>query len=85
MGTQAAARCNKTERREAQKRETVRAVSLHPAEPQDTLDEAPDAYKRMEGILSAIQGTTDVAERLQPIYIIQSEEGVGIWKSHRLH
>ena len=30
------------------KRETVRAVSLHPAESQDTLDEAPDAYKRME-------------------------------------
>ena len=74
MGTQAAARCNKTERREAQKRETVRAVSLHPAESQDTLDEAPDAYKRMEGILSAIQGTTDVVERLQPACIFKARK-----------
>lgn len=57
------------------KRETVRAVSLHPAESQDTLDEAPDAYKRMEDTsCPPFQGTTDVAERLQPVYIFKARK-----------
>lgn len=33
-----------------------------------TLDEAPDAYKKMEDILPAIKDTVDVVERIVPVY-----------------
>lgn len=33
-----------------------------------TLDEAPDAYKKMEDILPAIKDTVDVVERIIPVY-----------------
>ena len=35
---------------------------------QDTLDEAPSAYKPMEEILEAVRDTADIAERLAPVY-----------------
>ncbi len=85
LGTQAARSCNKTERREAQKGDGSAPSPFHPAESRDTLDGAPERLADRRPHLSAIRGTTDVAERLQPVYITQSEEGVGIWKSHRLH
>lgn len=41
---------------------------------QDTLDEAPDAYKPMEDIVSAIGETASVVERLRPVYNFKAGE-----------
>lgn len=38
-----------------------------------TLDEAPDAYKKMEDILPAITPTVDVIERTIPVYNFKAQ------------
>ena len=39
-----------------------------------TLDEAPDAYKKMKDILPAIKDTVDVVERIIPIYNFKAKK-----------
>lgn len=39
-----------------------------------TLDEAPDAYKKMEDILPAIKDTVDVVERIIPVYNFKAKK-----------
>lgn len=53
----------------------VRSVSIN----QETLDEAPDAYKPMDYILEQIQDTVEVTGIMKPVYNFKVADGIPRW------
>lgn len=49
---------------------------------EDTIDEAPDAYKPMSKIIEQIADTVDIAETLKPVYNFKAAETPS-WKSKK--
>jgi RNA-splicing ligase RtcB len=50
---------------------------------EDTLDEAPDAYKSMEEIMSQIGDTVDVLKVIKPVYNFKAADEPKFWEKKR--
>ena len=46
---------------------------------EETLDEAPMAYKRLEDIIGVIGESVDVIEVLKPVYNFKASDGAPPW------
>lgn len=50
---------------------------------EETLDEAPDAYKRKEDIVNNIGDTVEITHHLKPIYNFKAKEELKFWQKKR--
>ena len=51
---------------------------------ENTLDEAPMAYKRLEDIIDVIRDSVDIVDIIKPVYNFKSSEEDAPWKKKKV-